>query len=42
MRIIDEEPEHTAIDKQNKIAQWEKEYFPVKVLVHTYSYTQSK
>lgn len=42
MCIIDEEPEHTAINEQNKITKWEKEYSPVKVLVHTYSNAQSK
>jgi len=36
MCIIDEEPERTQIEKQNKILLWQKKYSPVKLLIQSY------
>lgn len=34
MCVIDEEPDRTKIE--DRISQWEKKYYPVKALVHSY------
>jgi len=36
MCIVDEEPEHTKIEMQNKVTHWKRKYSPVKVLIYSY------
>ena len=36
MCIVDEEPNHTNIEKHNRVVEWEKRYVPVKVLISSY------